>query len=121
MPAFSRRSRARLATCHPDLRRVLEAAILDTDFAVLCGHRTQEEQESAYAAGHSRARWGQSKHNSQPSRAVDIAPYPIAWDDPGRFRSLAEVILHHAHVQGVSLRWGGTFRSLVDMPHFELR
>ena len=129
MPKFSERSRQRLATCHPDLQRVLNQAIeFGPDFTVICGHRTEEEQTRAVAEGRSHAPWPQSKHNGKPSEAVDIAPYPIDWDDWDRFRVLAGYILGTADTVGVPLRWGGDWdrdyteadERFRDLPHFEL-
>ena len=120
MPTFSQRSRERIATLHPDLQRLLEAVIGRVDIIVLEGHRGREAQERAFREGKSRARWGQSKHNVMPSRAVDIAPYPIDWNDLGRFREMARIVREEAARLGIKIIWGGDFKSLVDMPHFEL-
>lgn len=119
MPEFSRSSEDRLASCHPDLQRVLRAAIKRIDFAVLCGHRGRAEQEIAFRDGFSNAPWPQSRHNSWPAEAVDIAPYPVDWRDVKRFKQLAMIVLEEAARQGVPLKWGGDFKA-VDMPHFEL-
>lgn len=129
MPAFGKTSRARLVACHPDLRRVLEKAIeRGPDFAVLCGHRDKEAQERAVAEGLSQTPWPTSRHNALPSLAVDIAPYPIDWEDWNRFRVLAGYVLGVADALGVRLRWGGDWdrdyseadERFRDLPHFEL-
>lgn len=120
MPRFSKSSLSKIQTCSLDLQEIVNEAIKITDFTVLCGHRNQEEQEKAFKSGYSKARWGQSLHNSLPSRAIDIAPYPIDWNDKERFKQLAEVIKQIAFEKGINIRWGGDFKSFVDMPHFEL-
>ena len=43
---------------------------------------------TARREGRSKLSWLESKHNCEPSRAVDIAPYPIDWDDRERFSHL---------------------------------
>lgn len=121
MPSFSKRSSYRLAQCHLDLRKVLNAAIEQTDFTVLCGHRGKDEQDAAVAAGNSRLVYPMSKHNQIPSRAVDIAPYPIDWDDISRFVTLGSIVLDIATKMGIDLVWGGNWKSLKDYPHYELR
>lgn len=135
MPKFGKHSEARLLTCHPDLQRVLREAIIDgPDFTVLCGHRGQADQDAAVAAGLSKTPFPTSKHNAQPSLAVDIAPYPIDWNDHARFRALADHVMAAAARLGVRLRWGGDWdgdgktrqdgdpdERFVDLPHFELR
>ena len=127
MPAFSATSRERLATCHPLLQRVMKSAIVDFDFTVLCGTRGKAEQAAAYAAGNSKLQWPNSKHNSTPSMAVDVAPWPIDWKNHTAFRALADVVRTHwaaipeAEREGYELVWGGGWARFPDMPHWELR
>jgi peptidoglycan L-alanyl-D-glutamate endopeptidase CwlK len=120
MPNFSRRSREKLDTCHPVLRHICEDAIKIMDFSVICGERGEEEQNRLQAEGRSHAVYGESKHNLSPSEAVDIAPYPIDWEDEGRFRVLAGVMIAVAYKCGIKLKWGGHFRNLKDLGHFEI-
>lgn len=127
MPAFSTKSLARLETCHPSLQRIARAAIVRYDFVVLCGHRSKAEQDDAYERGASKLRWPKSKHNQAPSHAIDLAPFPIDWDDLQAFRDLARIFLEEAEKIGVKVRWGGDWNGngkpddkFMDMPHFEL-
>lgn len=128
MPSFSKRSLERLGTCVPELQLVMHEAILEYDFTVLCGHRGREAQEKAVRDGNSDVHWPHGKHNSMPSRAVDVAPYPVDWDDLVRFGTMAEVILRAAERNGIRLRWGGNWdmddkpreRGEYDLPHFEI-
>lgn len=120
MPTFGTASVARLRTAHPKLQSIMNACIQETDFTVLCGHRDQTEQESAFAAGKSKEHWPNSKHNSLPSLAVDIAPYPIDWNDLTRFQALLEVVQRIANEQGIKVRFGRDFSTLHDWPHVEL-
>lgn len=137
MTTFSKKSKERLLTCDPRLQRVLEMAIQYTDFTVLCGSRTPDEQFELFKQGRefSNGKWvkvgstvtnidGKTKksmHNYTPSKAVDIAPYPIDWNDLERFKSLAVVIKRCADACGVDLEWGGEWQSFKDFPHFELK
>ena len=111
----------RLATCHPDIQDVIEEVErrIPFDFTVLCGHRGREAQERAFDEGNSKARWGQSPHNKKPSDGIDVAPYPIDWNDTEAFTLLATYVLAVAAEKGIPLRWGGHFRSIKDLPHFE--
>lgn len=127
MPMFSKRSLARLETCDHRLQIVMKRAIARYDFTVLCGHRSKQEQEDAFERGASKLRWPNSKHNKTPSLAVDVAPFPIDWDDLDRFREMARIIMEEADKAGIKLRWGGDFNmngkpddKFVDMPHFEI-
>lgn len=130
MAKYGETSRLKLATCHPDIRKVFDVVIKVTDITILCGHRDKATQEAVFDAGTSRARWGKSKHNKTPSDAVDAMPYPVEWPRDndtrreyarkmGRIWFMAGVVLAVAFVLGVPLRWGGHFKSFFDGPHFE--
>jgi peptidoglycan L-alanyl-D-glutamate endopeptidase CwlK len=121
MPKFSKKSAGILKRADPDLQRVANEAIKEYDFSVICSVRSKQEQTRAYNAGKSRAKWGQSPHNFEPSLAIDIGPYPLDWNDLAAFERLGTVFLKHATKLGVSLEWGKHFTGLVDYPHFQLR
>lgn len=120
MNKFSKRSQDRLNTCHDLLIQVCKDALEEMDFSVLCGYRNDVEQNKLFADGKTNARAGESKHNTYLSRAVDIAPYPIDWNDTERFEKLAEIMKRKAKAKDIPLVWGGDWKTIVDMPHFEL-
>ncbi len=128
MPKFSKRSLDSLATVDLRLRSILEEAIQYMDFIVLEGHRDKAAQDAAVATGKSKTPWPTSKHNSLPSKAVDIAPFPLNWNDPQGFAYLAGFIRGLAAARGLRLRWGGDFnrnndlhdQSFTDLPHLEI-
>jgi len=128
MPAFSKTSLDRLATCHPKLQTLLNEVIKYEDFVVLEGHRGQEAQEKAFREGKSKLKWPEGKHNSLPSQAVDIAPYPVDWNDSLAFARLAGYVQAVADSIGIAVRWGGDWNSngkskderFLDLVHFEL-
>lgn len=124
MPTFSKVSLAQLGTCDARLQLVLHEAIKYVDFSVIEGHRGQAAQDKAVAAGNSKTPWPTSKHNSTPSKAVDIAPYPIDWSDGERphlrFAHLMGVVDTCAQQLGVKLRFGMHFKTLLDLPHVEI-
>lgn len=123
MPAFtpSGRSLAEIATCHRDLRRLVEELWKDGHaFHVLCGHRDKVAQTRAYEAKKSKLPWPKSRHNTFPSRAMDLAPYPLDWEAVKEFDELAKIVLNKAAMMGIKLVWGGSWKKLVDRPHFEL-
>ena len=127
--SFSRSSLSKLGECHPVLQLLFTEALKSSpsDFTILCGHRGEVEQERAFAEGRSKAHYGQSKHNSSPSMAVDACPYPVDWNDTARFRQLIDHVksvwedIPDDDKQGWSLSCGGDWRRFVDAPHFELR
>ena len=118
---FSQTSLERLGTCDQRLQHLMLAALALSpfDFTIICGHRDQAAQDAACAAGKSKTPWPTSKHNHTPSLAVDIAPFPIDWNDTARFRKLADHVLATAKQMGIRVRWGGTFK-FADLDHFEL-
>ena len=78
MARFGAKSKAQLDTLHPGLRAALEGVIPWLDFSVREGYRSDEDQQTAYDAGVSNAKPGESLHNRYPSWAVDVYPYPLS-------------------------------------------
>jgi len=128
MYAFGSRSQERLNSCHPQLIEIMEEAIKIVNFSVLCGIRNEEEQTDAFEQGRSKVQYPNSKHNTKPSWAIDIAPYPIDWTDLIRFAHLGGIIKGIAHSKGIKIRCGFdwdcdgdiTDHSFMDWPHIEL-
>ena len=113
-------SRKRLATCHVDLISVVMLAAERIAIAVLAGHRSEIDQRAAFANGFSKLDWPKSEHNSLPSRAVDLAPLPLDWQDVAAFERMAKTVKMAAAELGVAIEWGGDWERLVDRPHFQL-
>lgn len=128
MYRYSYRSRTNLSTCVTPMQRLFEAVLKKVDHTIICGHRGPLEQNAAYDAGKSTVRYPNSKHNPYPSRAVDVAPYPINWNDLPRFYKFAEVVYETAKEMGIEVRWGGDWDSdgdfsdqtFNDLVHWEL-
>jgi peptidoglycan LD-endopeptidase CwlK len=125
---WSAASAARLQTCDPRLQDVFDHVLQIVDCSILAGHRDAATQNRLCDAGKSQLRWPRSKHNTSPSRAVDVAPYPLNWGDRERMTLFAGVVLGVADAQGVPLRWGGDWdcdfqvvdNNFDDLVHFEL-
>ena len=127
MPNFSKKSLEILSTCELPLQVLMRLAIQSgQDFSIICGHRGEEEQNEAYKLGHSKLKYPKSKHNTSPSQAVDIAPYPIDWSNKVRFLTLSKHIkatwdsMSELEKGGWELTWGGDWKSFPDLPHWEL-
>lgn len=128
MYKFGKQSTKRLNTLCLPLQHILNMAIKEYDFTILEGHRDKETQNRYYDEKKSKLKFPDSKHNSYPSYAVDIAPYPIIWDDRERFVYLAGLIKGIAHTLGYRVRWGGDFnmnnnfkdQEFQDLVHFEI-
>jgi peptidoglycan L-alanyl-D-glutamate endopeptidase CwlK len=117
---FSQRSLRNLDGVHPDLVRVAKRAleISTVDFMVTEGLRTKQRQQVLYAAGATRML--NSRHLT--GHAIDLAAWVsggIRWDWP-LYHRLADAMKTAAAELGVSIVWGGDWRSFKDGPHFEL-
>ena len=129
MPSFSQTSKDRLATCDARLQRVFNEVIKYFDCTVVQGHRGQAEQDAAFAAGKSQLKWPNGNHNSMPSKAIDVIPYPIDWSDRERMTLFAGFVMGIAQGMGIDIRWGGDWNentkvkdnSFDDLPHFEVK
>lgn len=120
MYALNGLSHKRLATCHMDLRSVVELAARDFPIIVLCGFRNQADQNAAFERKASKLKWPDSAHNKRPSRAVDLAPAPLDWSDLRRFDAMGQAVLAAAEKLGIEIVWGGNWKGFPDRPHFEL-
>lgn len=141
---FSETSLRRLQACHPDIQTIMHEVIRvsEHDMTIVCGRRGEREQEEAFKNGNSRARYGESPHNCDPSMAVDVAPYMdgrIQWNNDYLWAELAGTIkaVNMALIEdgkvSHTLRWGNDWdgdgipvardpdESFVDSPHFEIR
>ena len=121
MPRLSRGSLDRLSTCDPMLQILMKEAIRFEDFSVLCGRRGELAQNKAYEQGFSKVMFPDSAHNKTPSIAVDIAPYPLDWNNIFSFYKLAACVLGVASELGIKVKWGGHFKDWFDGAHYELR
>lgn len=125
MPRFGKKSIANLRGVNIKLVNVLNQAIKHFDFSVIEGMRSLETQTQYVADGVSKTL--KSKHLE--GKAVDIAPYPIDYDDEERFVYLGGFILGVASQLGVKLRWGldwdmDTYTkdtNFRDIGHFEIK
>ena len=114
------RSEKNLKGVHPDLVAVVRRAaeLSPIKFEVIEGLRTVERQKQLVAAGASKTM--NSRHIT--GQAIDLAPTvegQIRWDWP-LFRQIAPAMKQAAQDKGVSIVWGGDWKTFKDGPHFEL-
>lgn len=130
------RSSQTLATLHPDVRERFAAFLLEANalaetkglrYVAICGTRTWEEQAKLYAQGRTapgkivtKAPPGFSFHNF--GLAVDFGVFRdkkyLDGSEPKTASAMHKAAGALASEHG--LRWGGSFKSIVDEPHFEL-
>lgn len=114
------KSISKLVGVHPDLVKVVKRAIqiTDIDFTVIEGMRTVARQKQLVAKGASKTM--NSRHLT--GHAVDVVPMQdgkISWDWPLYYK-LAKVMKKAAKDVGVTLEWGGDWKSFKDGPHWQL-
>lgn len=123
---LSHRSLDRLAGVHPEIERVVKAAIelSKIDFSVIEGVRSLAKQREYFRAGKSRTM--KSRHLT--GHAVDLMPYGD-FDGDGdmegswelaHFYPINDAMQAAAQRCGVKVTWGGSWASFLDAPHFEL-
>lgn len=133
MPKFSHKSKNNLATTHRLLQHVFNEVIKHVDCSVLEGYRDEEKQNEAYEKGNSQVKFPHSKHNTYPSMAVDVVPYPIDWNDKPRLTYFAGIVIGISRVVLIGtgyelisgIDWDNDTNirehNFLDYPHFELR
>jgi|TARA_R110002050_G_scaffold61083_1_gene135214 peptidoglycan L-alanyl-D-glutamate endopeptidase CwlK len=129
MPRFSKRSKNRLSTCDKRLQNIFNEVIKHVDCSILEGHRGAKRQNKFYNEGKSKVKFPDGRHNRNPSKAVDVTPYPVDWKDRERQTLFAGFVLGIARGMGIHLRWGGDWdqdfhvmdNRFDDFPHFEVR
>ena len=129
MPKFGKKSKEQLATCDKRLQEVFNEVIQFVDCSVLEGHRGQERQDQLYIEGKTKVKYPSGRHNSKPSNAVDVTPYPVDWADRERQTLFAGFVIGVARAKGIKLRWGGDWdmdfqvmdNRFDDFPHFEVK
>ena len=114
------RSRSKLKGVHPVLVKVIERAIqLSTiDFTILEGMRTIERQKILVTSGASQTM--NSRHLT--GHAVDLGAWiedEVRWDWP-LYTQINDAVQKAAKEMGISVIWGGNWKSFKDGPHFEL-
>jgi hypothetical protein len=128
MPSFSEKSKIKLQSCDKELQRLFNKVVECYDCTILDGYRGEERQNELFSQGRSKVKFPNSKHNKYPSKAIDVAPYPVDWNDLRRFYHFAGYVRGVAENLGIRIRWGGDWdgdfeikdNNFNDLPHFEL-
>lgn len=136
---FGQRSLDSLKGVHPDLVKVMTEAIKTSqyDFTITDGVRTTEKQKALYAQGRTvpgnivtNTDGVKKKSNHQPKQdgfgyAVDLYPFVNGKVDLNDKVKLLPIIAKHILDTAISLNikieWGGSWKSIIDKPHFELK
>ena len=128
MSTFSAFSREQLESCDARLQAVFNHVIIYFDCKVLEGHRNEALQRLYFRQHKSKVDWPDGKHNSFPSMAADVMPYPVDWRDTERICYFAGFVMATALSMGIKIRWGKDWdgdtdlndQKFCDSPHYEL-
>ena len=120
MYSLGARSKQRLKDVHPDMVKIVERAIeiSTVDFTVLEGLRTPERQKTLMESGASQTL--NSRHIT--GHAVDLGAWvddQVDWSWP-LYAQINAAMRTSAKELGISIVWGGGWRTFKDGPHFEL-
>jgi len=129
MPKFGKRSLKRLKGVDTRLVSVLNKLIKIMDVTIIEGVRSAEKQLEYFESGKSKIDGIKKKGQHQLGNAVDLAPYPIDWDDRDRMHYMGGILIGIGHMMGYKLRWGGDWdrdgetkdNSFDDLVHIEIR
>ena len=125
MPHFGKKSKQRLKGVDDKLITVLNELIKIMDVTIIEGVRSKERQAELLKQGATKVKY--SKH--MEGKAVDLAPYPIDWDNRDGFHYMGGMIRGIAQQLNINVRWGGDWdsdgdvkdNSFDDLVHIELR
>ena len=129
MPRFGKKSKERLKGVDTKLVNVLNELIKIMDCTIIEGVRSEEKQQEYFKKGKSKIDGITKKGMHQLGKAIDLAPYPIDWNDRDRFHYMGGMIRGIAKQLNINVRWGGDWdsdgqtkdNSFDDLVHVEIR
>lgn len=124
---FSQRSIKAMIGVHPDLVKVAYRALelCVSDFTVIEGVRTLEKQREYFANGASKTMKSYHLlHEDGFGHALDIYPYydgSVQCEAPyAKFKEISVAMKSAAKELGVTITWGGDWKSFQDTPHYQI-
>ncbi|WP_193214949.1 M15 family metallopeptidase [Luteolibacter marinus] len=106
------------------------AATLGCDYVLIGGNRTWKEQDALYAQGRTKpgakvtnAKGGQSNHNFGIAADAGVFLAGAYLDGGNKSQQQLAAKVHRAcseHAATCGLEWGGSWKSLTDLPHYEV-
>ena len=102
------------------------------DFNILKTIRGQEEQDRLFRENATHVQYPHSKHYSNPSKAIDMAPVEVDgklnWKNLELFAHFSGYVLAVAKMKNIKVRWGRDWdrdgdlddQTFNDYPHFEI-
>lgn len=126
MYKFGKASKEILEQIDPQLQKVmyraLELSKIDFGIPATGGKRTKGQQHKLFIEGKSKADGEYKRSKHQDGKAVDVFAYvngKATWESFYMYQ-IACAVLQAACELGVNVKWGGSWVSFIDLPHFEL-
>ncbi len=118
---FSRRSEKNLEGVKPQLVAVVRRALelTEVDFGITEGLRSKYRQKQLVAEGKSQTM--NSRHLT--GDAVDVVAYvggQVSWEW-SLYEKIAAAFTQASQELNIPVEWGGSWRTLKDGPHFQLK
>ena len=128
MARFGKKSKQRLKGVDPRIVEVLNQLIKIMDVTIIEGVRSAKTQYKYFLDGKSKLDGTTKKSKHQLGKAVDLAPYPVKWQNSARFYYMGGMIKGIAKEKGIKIRWGGDWDSdgevldqtFMDLVHIEV-
>lgn len=136
---WSSYSLKRRASCCQEIQVLFDKVLIEVDCKYEYGYRSKAEQNRLYILKRTKVKWPDSMHNTYPSLAADVIPYPVIWPnikdtiekyslDLGRLYMFVGYVKGVAFELGIPIRagadWDNDFQvsdqTFHDLPHFEL-
>ena len=96
---FGKRSKERLKGVDHRLIMILDELIKIMDVTIIEGLRSAKRQEQLLKKGATKVKY--SKH--MEGKAVDLAPYPIDWEDRDTFHYMAGMVRGIGHLLNIKV------------------
>lgn len=121
------RSEKNILTLHPRVQPyarsfIQQAAVVGITIKIISGLRTYAEQDALYAQGRAtlgnkvtNARGGYSNHNFGLAFDIGIFSGTQYLEESHLYTAVAPIAI------GLGLEWGGSWKTLQDLPHYQLR
>ena len=116
---WGKKSREVLSTLAPDLIYLMNKLADVRNVSLISGYRGKTEQNEYYIKG-TGVRYPFSKHNTYPSLAVDVVPWPTQYESIEELDMMLGSIQALSYTLDITIRLGKYFSTRKDYPHIEL-
>lgn len=126
MNTFGKTSERRQATLYHPMVLLNRAVLVHFDVSILCTTRGRTDQEAAFNAGLSHAKFGESPHNYETAFGEDVGVWcpllrNVSYNDIEMFRALTDCYKAHAPYFGIEIVCGIDWHGLLDPGHIEVK